>query len=710
MRYVWIWTAIATLFVLLSSNTAHMQEDSGHNCEVISPDNAARLTQLARYGNGMLTGVGTWSPDGDILAVGGSIGIWFYDMSKPAEKPLLLDLDMAVSDLEYSLDGRYLAYSTSDYAAVLDTASGENILRIENGGEIALHPNGHYLAVGMYEFVSVDEGQSFARATVDIWDLNTRAVITSFESDTVSIQYPFVNDLSFSEDGQYLAVSYTSPYFGTCGGDRTTQVLVWDFSDPEAEPIVIAGVEYAVFSPDSQTLVSVEFITYGPELATLQFTSLENGETSILKTMPDSDWGYVLWYGFHPDSEQFVTLTSDDMLRFWDASTQSHIHEHPVDEAVRGVIFSPDGERVALLSETGVVLWTDNFTQQTALPFELLYETISFTDSGDSFAAHDDMSRLHLWRVSRTELAEFFVSEPLDEVSPVLNWDGNYLAYVSSQKLLIWNTPENTLVSSVQLEPHSRLLPLTFSLDSRYLLTRSIADSSTQSSYIQLRDSQTGRVILELEYEPEGWVEAGFSSDGTRLYVKSQNIYEIYDIASGRSIFHYELEQPRYARFSPDLSYLVIVEQEYNSGSFLHALSTETEEELSETVSHSYGGSISQFSLDGRYVMFQTSSVSHCGGDFRGLYVYRLPDMQLLVGNSLPAAAPGEWRGVSGKFSPDGSLFFSVNSLYVTETGEHIVRLPLGDELNMTFTSDGKLVVVNQSGTFRVWGVPSTEE
>ena len=67
------------------------------------PENAK-----ARLGKGKINEI-QYSPDGTILAVASDIGIWFYDTRTYQEISLLTDHEGEVTDVTFSLEGRYFA-------------------------------------------------------------------------------------------------------------------------------------------------------------------------------------------------------------------------------------------------------------------------------------------------------------------------------------------------------------------------------------------------------------------------------------------------------------------------------------------------------------------------------------------------------------------------------------------------------------------------
>src|SRR5690242_11446401 len=80
--------------------------------DLISLENVGRLTELTHYGQGAFTGTPIWSPNGDFLAVPGSIGVWVFSGSN-LEHPTLFSEPEEVHSVAWSADGNILAIAMS---------------------------------------------------------------------------------------------------------------------------------------------------------------------------------------------------------------------------------------------------------------------------------------------------------------------------------------------------------------------------------------------------------------------------------------------------------------------------------------------------------------------------------------------------------------------------------------------------------------------
>lgn len=119
--------------------------------ELISPANADRIVQLARWGKRTVNQA-AYSPDGRLLAVASSIGVYLYN-AETLEEVRFIEADAWVSSVAFSPDGRTLASGSDDNTVRLwDVASG-NLLRTLEGHtdwvrSVAFSPDGRTLASG----------------------------------------------------------------------------------------------------------------------------------------------------------------------------------------------------------------------------------------------------------------------------------------------------------------------------------------------------------------------------------------------------------------------------------------------------------------------------------------------------------------------------------------------------------------------------------
>ena len=159
--------------------------------ELLGPENAARVAQLARWGKGEVAEI-AFSPDGRLLAVASSIGVYLYAAADLREVRFL-PTDAPVWSVAFSPDGRLLASGSLDNTIRLwDAASGALLRTLEGHTDdvnsVAFSPDGRALASG-----SADN-------TIRLWDAASGALLRTLEGHTRP-----VNSVTFSPDGRALA-------------------------------------------------------------------------------------------------------------------------------------------------------------------------------------------------------------------------------------------------------------------------------------------------------------------------------------------------------------------------------------------------------------------------------------------------------------------------------------------------------------------------
>ena len=169
MKTTLVWTMI--LFTLsLSIGLPHTA--AVDTSELSFPEGAK-----ARLGKGWISGNVTYSPDGTLLALASSIGIWLYDTDTFQERALLTGHTSNVHSVSFSPDGKTIASvngDSSDYTVRLwDVATGtqKRILTLSGGTSVSFSPDGKTIAIG--------DGSG-----VRLWDVATGTLKHTLREDT----------------------------------------------------------------------------------------------------------------------------------------------------------------------------------------------------------------------------------------------------------------------------------------------------------------------------------------------------------------------------------------------------------------------------------------------------------------------------------------------------------------------------------------------
>jgi WD40 repeat protein len=668
--------------------------------EAISTENAAQLTKLATIGSGSISSV-AWSPDGKLIALPGTVGVWLYqadDLSKPMT---LIPNDVGYSlTAQFTSDSQHLIISDYQSVQVWDIATQQAVTLPSTLSEhigFDISPDGTLAALGDF------------KGSLTVVDLGSGAVKTEF-----SIPYASnpITEVHFSPDGKRIAFT---------GNNLPVLAL----EDPSGAWNHVEG-EPAVYQPETQFeggTWSLHYNRDGSLLTARVGTDIYLWDTAtteiktVLHTIPPVEEqptpvplppGSNIYnsgggggggggskggggdLSFSPDGKQLVTI--DQSVRIWDVESgeaRTLIETQP-DYFITSIAFNADWTQMAQVDSNGVLHILDVETGEEVTRLDQ-YDLrgivdVDFNADNTRLAAYTDDNAIHVWDVS--DLNNVKTPLRLADISPHAVYGFQHLSFDPNQpQTLAAHTGNGVVlwdVEAVKASPVWENPPGT---------TLSYAYNSF------------------LSYSPDGTRAVSGSEDATMAYV--------WDVASGGVLNTYTAENGlalHDAAFSPD-GKRVAFSLEPNT-----------------TIFPPLEGSAQIYRVDVWDI--NTSEV-----------VFSLPEQTATIvrlmyapdGNFI-ATAGGDntvqlWDAATGQparvvengnpvgtlaFSPDGMLLVTaefdqtnqVNVLRVWDmirsSEEPLATLddPLGSG-DLVFSRDGKWLAASSSnGTIDVWGVP----
>ena len=534
---------------------------------------------IARLGKGRINDM-EYSPDGTILAVATTIGIWIYDTETYQERKLLTRSHQEMEKVHFESDGTVLvgtemfsnkvtrwdiplavieksSKKKHDFAPKAIYISDRNTLATIRFKDIHIWDSetntskhilkGHedYIGCLSYSPNSQIIASGSKDQTVRLWDVKTGKQLRTLRGHQSEIIF-----LSFSPDGNTLISE-----------SRDMTINFWDVPTMELKlPFATQGVisdesiekekiKRTFFSPDRNVL-----ITTG-ETRTIHLWDTSTGKlkhTFSDKNEDSKETSYVKEVEnilFSPDGKSILSLVKDSQIRMWDIATGKRIPFSGDTGYITNATYSPDGKTLATVNyPSGIRIWDimtgklkrtiSNFNpSDTSSKTEYDTYCIAFPPNGEKAIISESYGALSLWDTDTKRLHTLIKSK----------WGHNVLLSPDGETVASWNGSKAGLIRfwNATTGEHKRTIKdhigqirgVEFSRDGSLLASWSF---SYEEKTIRLWNVATGRntqtltvhtltghnnQIGSVKFSPDGETLISGGQDGTVL---------IWDVSTGK--------------------------------------------------------------------------------------------------------------------------------------------------------------------------------
>lgn len=452
----------------------------------------------ARIGSGTISAM-QYSPDGNLLAVVSSIGVWILNAQTAEPQHLLAAHTGVINSISFSADGSTLAVGTENGTAQLwDTSTGEHQKtftrrRYYSGVDnVFFMPDGRTLAVISFSMV-------------DLWDIATgkrKNTLSTVENETTDDTNNRILNFymslgghrnSFSADGKTIASDRSGATFSFW--DIATRKEVRTLT---AEPTGRFG-QLVSFSSDLRTLaITNESISYKRQMPIriweINLWDVNSGtQKKTIKT--DNHFG-IPFIVFSPDGNLFASY-DDEAVRIWDVNTGKQKKKFKgYSSAITAVTFSRDNRTLVSASYDNTLRFWDVDTgkeKKKIAGYGGFFRDVSLSADAQTLIRLGFGSRnIHLWNTHTGQHEKNFIGHKKGVVEAVLNSDGSKLASytVYGNTIRLWDVSTGKL--SKLKGPRRNLSGIAFNRDGEVLASWG---SSGHAKYIiQHWDVETGRI------------------------------------------------------------------------------------------------------------------------------------------------------------------------------------------------------------------------
>lgn len=609
--------------------TAQLSRPTPTIIPTLTPTPAASVIEIKKVseiGKGVSSRV-FYSPDRKIAALFDGDNLAWFDSAGFKELGTI-PIDSTGRNLTFSPDGKLAVVDTYFGAQIVDLQSQKIVGKVSggNGGTYGyvFSRDSQYMA-----YVMADRSSGGPYYSIGLWNAATHQVVSDYEYFQTLLEYRYhvVSPPDISPNGKLVAA-----------GHNDKRVYVWDLETGKTRFILeghAATVSAVAFSPNGRLLASgsrdgtvrlwnaasgrlervltgflndvydVRFTADGRSIIASiaeqpdQVVDLESGKISpapVVETKPDPfeirqlEQGYSTSNDtifsaalFSPDGRILATASENVLL--WDVNTRglTAFLQNPQGGVIRGMVFSPDGSRLAVTTAAcEVIVWDTRtkariFSQKSGFlsgntvlsgygdsepgwargKSNVAEQGLAFSPDNRLLAFGNDRI-IKIWDITGEQIVTS-LDNPAGQYATQVSFsaDGTRLYAIINRNRAaqVWEIASGKLVRQVEL---SKVDPNVYSAVALHgnLFARNNAEAES-GAWIEIWNLETGELLKiatpSAENEP-----LRFSPDGSLLFTLNDGVVYFWKTATGQLVYQEKLEGVWHSglALSPDNRYL----------------------------------------------------------------------------------------------------------------------------------------------------------
>jgi WD40 repeat protein len=517
----------------------------------------------------------------------GKVTIWESSGGKAVSS---VQHEQGVETLSFTRDGNNLLTGSSDDTARLwDAASGEQLLRIEQGSTVN---TAGFLKVGDYSYIVTAGGDGMLR----MWVAGTPTMEwMRLEESPQSLAY------AQTADGQYVVAISRNLNDDVAVGphEYRRDVRVWSVASVQAQLRLqhdhnVGGIR---FSPDSRHLATFDFQEPTSQVtqatteteAAVEYTGSGSGSASVWDVVTHKRLSHmphpcmVLSVQYDATGKYLASACADGIARVWDAQSGKQVAALEREGWAIEIAFSPDGRYLAVSSgdpallggEQGdalITLWEwQTGKEMWQMHNGYLMSALDYSPDGKQLAVGGYDGTVHILQVADgQELRQLHHEYPVwklayspDGTSIVVASGGTNAEHSPQQngETTLWKLADGS--KQILREHQSWALSVAFSPNGEFVA------SIDRNGWLGVWTTVGNKEILTVKHnESVAQTEVHFSQDSNYLIAAVGNKAQVWNVATRQEVARREHEVGYLwdARFSPDGKYLATAGTDTTAG------------------------------------------------------------------------------------------------------------------------------------------------